>query len=380
MKKLILSGLSAACLILSLPLSATAATDPALSLSPTPGAAPGYSLTLKVKCQKACSLKLRELTVLRFDRAGSQAEGSDTAPLRMKRQLPRGGSTAMVLPLSGSAGTLARRLINAGEYARVGVTAQYRSGSKAHEVQPSIALHRPGRPKLTYADSDAAVTAPPAPKKAKVNRYRVTVSALQKTEWRYNRDAEKASDCTVVANGQGTQILRFKSTGTTIAKLARRADGRPYFDARPLPIPQLFVKGKLSVDRKGVVNAGLRGPCEGEYGGNDDPRPASDCFGKVDFKASVLLEYQPDGRLSAYRLPSDELGGYDRGLTCPVEFGSQRLSPLEIRWAFGKRADPVKHGGDPGKYIVILRNKDTDPLVGGTSVTTTRYTVTFLKK
>lgn len=365
--------------LLALPATAAAQTpDPTLSLAPTAGAAPGQSLTLKARCAKGCTLKLRELTVMRFDRTGTQAAGSSGIALKGSKRVPRGKTVAIKVALADSAGALARKVVADGEYARVAVLADYSGPGGAHQVQRSIALHKPGMPKAIFAEDDGTLRPPPPPKRAS-SRYRVTVSAVQQTRWSYDRDEAKGPGCTIVSNGSGTQTLRFSPKESVVARLVRGRDGKPAFDRRPSPFPhQLYVGGKLSVDRQGTRNAGVRGQCDGVFGGDDGSGPPPPCNGKATFDAAVVVQYQPDGRLAAYRIPMEDIMGLDRGVDCPVEMGARAQGDLEVAWVSEPRADPTR-AGSPGKYIAILRGKRTEPLPGGSVTTTTTYTVTFKK-
>jgi hypothetical protein len=375
--KLLPAAVAAA--LVALPTTAAAqAPDPILSLAPTAGAAPGQSLTLTARCAKGCTLKLRELTVMRFDRKGVQGAGTSTLALKGSKRVPRGNAVAIAVPLADSAGALARKLVADGEYARVAVIADYSGADGARQVQRSIALHKPRMAKLVYADDDGVLRPAAAPKGAS-KRYRVTVSAVQQTKWSYDRDAARGPGCTVVANGSGTQTLRFAPKRSLVARLVRGRDGRPAFDRRPAPFPhQLFVGGKLTVDRKGTRNAGVRGECDGVYGGTDGGGLPPACNGRATFDAAVLVQYQPDGRLAGYRLPIEEIMSLDRGVDCPVEMGPRAGGDLEMAWVSEPKADPTR-AGNPGKYVAILRGKRTDPLPGGSVTTTTTYTVTFRK-
>jgi hypothetical protein len=377
MKPTILPILVAALVVAPAPAVAATQPDPVLGLAPTAGAAPGQSLTLKARCAKRCKLRLRELNVMRFDKRAVQGAGSSSLPLKVTKTLPGGKTVAVKLALGDSTGALARKLVGDGEYARVSVLADYSGADGARQVQRSIALHKPGMKRLGYADDDAALR-PPAKPKRKVSRYSVTVSAVQRTDWSYNRDEARGPGCTVISNGKGTQILRFSPKEAVRAKLTHRPDGKPYFDRRPSTFSQLFVGGKLSVDRQGERNAGVSGSCDGEVGGGGGGVPPA-CNGKATFDATVFVEYFPDGRLSGYRLPTEDLPWVDRGVDCPVEVGQRSQGPLELMYALEGKADPTK-AGDPGKYIVILRGKRTEPLAGGSVTTTVRYTVTFRKR
>ncbi len=73
--------------------------DPVLGLSPTAGAPPGQSLTLKVRCAKRCKLRLRELNVMRFDRRAVQGAGSSTLPLKAAKRVPGGKTVAIEVAL-----------------------------------------------------------------------------------------------------------------------------------------------------------------------------------------------------------------------------------------------------------------------------------------
>lgn len=364
---------------LALPASATAqAPDPTLSLAPTPGAAPGQSLTLKARCAKECKLAPRELSVMRFDRKGAQQAGTATIALKKGAKRIGAGKTVQVkLPLSEGAGVLARQLVSSGEYARVSVLADFSGDGGQRQVQRSIALHKPGMKKLIYADDDAALRPPPKPR-SRVARYRVTVSGVQKTDWQYNRDAADGPGCTIVSNGSGSQTLRFKPTESLVGKLAHRPDGKPYFDTRPSTFSDLFVGGKLSVERSGTRNSGVSGQCDGTNGGDDGSGPPPPCNGKATFVSSVMVGYLANGHLGAFRLPTEEIMSLDRGVDCPVEMGA-RAGGMEMIYATQRNADPTRAGNDPGKYIVILRGSRTEPIPGGSVTTKVTYTVTFRK-
>jgi hypothetical protein len=355
--------------------TAAQAPDPTLELTPTPGAAPGQSLTLKARCAKGCTLRLRELSVLRFDKLGVQGAPSSTSPLKGTKQLPKGKTVSIKVALTGSTGVLARSLVDGGEYARVSVLADYKGPDGEHQVQRSIALRKPSLKKLIYAQDDGPVQPLPAPK-SKVTRYRVTVSGVQRTKWSYNRDKTEGA-CTTVSNGSGTQVLRFSPDEAKLGKLTHRPNGKPYFDKRPSNFPQLFVGGKLSVDRKGTVNAGVRGECDGVFGGEQDGGPPPACNGKATFDSSIIIEYDADGRLGGFRLPMEDFAG-NRGVDCPVETGPRSVGPMEMIWAFEGKADPSK-AGNPGKYIVLLRAKRNESIPGGSVQTSVLYTVTFKK-
>lgn len=352
--------------------------DPALKLTATPGALPGHSLTLKASCAKSCRLRLRELNVLRFDRAGVQQAGSITSPLKGSKRLPAGKAVTIRLPLSGETGTFARHLVKQGEYARVSVIADYSGPQGARQVQRSVAMHKSGMKKLAFADDDLSLNRP-RPPKGKVARYRVTASAVQRTTWSYNRDAPRGDRCTMIANGRGTQVLRFKPTESVVAKLAHHASGKPYFATSPSSSGTLYVGGKLAVDRKGVRNAGLVGDCDGDYGGGGGEIPAPlACNGKVEFPATVMVSYDQAGRLSGYRLATESIMGLDRGVDCPVEMGSRNDSELGMMWAMHPKADPTRDG-DPGKYIALVRGSLAESIPGGKVKTNVTYTITFRK-
>jgi hypothetical protein len=378
MRRTILPSLCAgAALLACLPAGAAAQTpDPTLQLSPTKGAPPGQSLTLKARCAKACKLTPRELSVMRFDRQGGQQAGTSTIPLKGgARRIGAGKTVQMKLPLADAPGALARQLVASGEYARVHVLADFDGEGGQRQVARSVALHKPGMKKLVYADDDAALR-PPAKPRSKVTRYRVTVSGIQKTDWRYNRDEAKGPGCTIVSNGSGNQTLRFKPTESVLAKLTHRPDGKPYFDTRPSTFSQLFVGGKLSVDRQGTRSAGVSGQCDGTYGGEDGGGPPPPCNGKATFDSSVMVDYIAGGQLSAFRLPTEEIMSLDRGVDCPVEMGA-RAGGMEMIYAVGRNADPTRAGNDPGKYIAILRGSRKEAIPGGSVTTRVTYTVTF---
>lgn len=365
--------------LVALPATAAAQTpDPTLSLAPTAGAAPGQSLTLKARCARSCKLKLRELSVMRFDRKGAQQAGTATIALKKGAKRIGAGKTVQVkLPLSEGAGVLARQLVSSGEYARVSVLADFSGDGGQRQVQRSIALHKPGMQKLAFAEDDAALR-PPAKPKRKVSRYRVTVSGVQKTDWSYNRDASGGPGCTIVSNGSGSQTLRFKPTESILGKLTHRPDGKPYFDTRPSTFSDLFVGGKLTVDRNGTRNSGVSGQCDGTNGGDDGSGPPPPCNGKATFDSSVMVGYLANGHMGAFRLPTEEVMSLDRGIDCPVEMGS-RAGGMEMIYAVQRNADPTRAGNDPGKYIVILRGSRTEAIPGGSVKTKVTYTVTFRK-
>lgn len=378
MRRTILPLLCAGGLLACLPATAAAqAPDPTLALAVTKGAVPGQSLTLKARCVKACKLVPRELSVMRFDRQGAQQAGTSVLALKGARRIGAGKAIEIKLPLVDSAGALARQLVASGEYARVQVLADFDGDGGARQVQRSIALHKPGLKKLAYADDDAALR-PPAKPRRKVTRYRVTVSGVQKTDWQYNRDAANGPGCTLVSNGSGSQTLRFRPTESILGKLTHRPDGKPYFDTRPSTFSQLFVGGKLSVERSGVRNAGVSGQCDGVFGGEDGSGPPPPCNGKATFDSSVMVDYLANGNLSAFRLPTEEIMSLDRGVDCPVEMGA-RAGGMEMIYAQQRNADPTRAGNDPGKYIVILRGSRSEAIPGGTVKTKVTYTVTFRK-
>ncbi len=361
---------------LALPASATAqAPDPTLSLAPTAGAAPGQLLTLKARCAKDCKLAPRELSVMRFDRRGAQQAGTATLALKGAKRIGAGKTVQIKLPLGDSVGALARRHVASGEYARVQVLADFSGDGGERQVARSIGLHEPGMKKLLYADDDAALR-PPTKPRSRVTRYRVTVSGVQKTDWSYNRDAASGPGCTIVSNGSGSQTLRFKPTESLLGKLAHRPDGKPYFDTRPSTFSDLFVGGKLSVERSGTRNSGVSGQCDGTNGGDDGSGPPPPCNGKATFDSSVMVGYLANGQLGAFRLPTEEIMSLDRGVDCPVEMGS-RAGAMEMIYATQRNADPTRAGNDPGKYIVILRGSRTEAIPGGSVKTKVTYTVTF---
>jgi hypothetical protein len=63
---------------------------------------------------------------------------------------------------------------------------------------------------------------------------------------------------------------------------------------------------------------------------------------------------------------------------CPIEPFEGAWGDVDLLHATNKFGNPVSHGGG-GKVIVILRNKQTDPLdeQGGLTTTSVRWTVTF---
>lgn len=360
------------------PASAIAQTpDPTLSLAPTAGAALGQSLTLKARCAKDCKLAPRELSVMRFDRKGTQQAGTAKLALKGAKRIGAGKTVQVKLSLSGSAGALARQLVSSGEYARVQVLSDFSGDGGERQVQRSIALHKPGMKKLVYADDDATLR-PPAKPRSRVTRYRVTVSGVQQTNWSYNRDEARGPGCTIVSNGSGSQTLRFKPTESILGKLTHRPDGKAYFDQRPSTFSDLFVGGKLSVDRKGTRNAGVSGQCDGTYGGEGGGPPPA-CNGKATFDSSIMVGYLANGQLGAFRLPTEDIMSLNRGVDCPVEVGPRATGDLEMMYALQRNADPTRAGNDPGKYIVILRGRRTDPIPGGSVTTKVTYTVTFRK-
>jgi hypothetical protein len=372
----------AAALATAAPAGAAASREPDLKIAATPGAAPGTSVTLKARCAATCKLALKEVNVIRFDRRSQQTGTTGRTPLTLRATVKAGATKAFRVPLRGELGGIVNATVAAGEYARLAVVADYQGKAGSYEVSRTAALHKPGMPKLLYGEDDLTVT-PMKPASGKRSRWRVSLSGVQTSTWQYNRDEKRPTGCTILSNGNGTQVMRFRSTKSVVATYGHQGKGtsQPMFVTAVGLRNRLRVPITIDVDRKGVENKGASGPCgpdDGIFGGEQDGGPPKACNGKGKIAANAELHYE--GReLNAMRDALEAFVEKNTGIDCPLRLGEwQGLGDLLLFMAANPRGD-LDAAGNAKKVIVILRRTVNEPLPGGTAKTTARWTVTFTR-
>lgn len=365
-----------AMLAVAMPAAAAPAREPDLKVSATPGALPGTSVTVKARCASGCTLKLKEVNVIRFDRRSQQTGATGAQPLQMRGTIKAGATKAFAVPLRGELGALVRTTVAAGEYARLAVVADYKGKTGSYEVSRTAALHKPAMPKLLFAEDDLPMA--PLKPSGKTSRWRVTLSGVQSTQWQYNRDQRRPSGCTIVANGNGTQVLRFRSSGSAVATIARKGKAQPFFRV-PGGSGRMDVPITIDVDRKGAENKGVSGPCtedDGVYGGDGPGQPPA-CNGKGRIANAHASLFYEGRELNAMRNAIEAFTEKNTGIDCPLYLGQwQGLGDLLLNAASNPRGD-LADVGNAKKVIFILRRSINEPLPGGRVKTTARWTVTF---
>lgn len=344
-------------------------------------------LELRASCRPSCTLKLRELNVLRYKTRGGtpqQLPHAAAGPLKGSYKLAAGKPQEIRIAVPVDVQAVARESLPAG-LALVGnvvmsVTAA--DGATTDAVR-QFNVRTPKTPapfpRSPVVDS-IVVTESPRAARGKRWNYAVTIEGRQTSRWSYDRNRTTGA-CTVIDNGRGVQRLTFRSK-----------DG--YFVQHvPTPSgwPMLLVPGKsysavipirIEAERDSSEKKGTSGDCGGGTAGGDGGIERRECIRTGGRPAFFDVDYVFTGqdRYGLYAAATWESFEQPTGEPdCPVVTHSDTRDPLQPE-AGRSNADAHKTlAAGPGQAVILYRVDRREKLEGGWLTTSTRYSVTFRK-
>lgn len=365
------------------PASAAALSPPVqpqrFSLSRPAGGGGLDRLVLRATCQVACTVRLKEATMVRYRTRGGLeqlAHGAEGA-LRGSRRIPAGRTVEIPVALPPTIGGFALAALGRREAVLGHVTLTVTpSGGMPTEVVRQFSAVAPGTPAPFKASDfhDTFVVPKPRPARASRARYRLTLTGTQTSRWSYDRSTTEGA-CRVHDSGSGRQTLRFRSTrAVTVEELVWRT-GEPALRQVGTDFAGVFVPVRVEADRDSTERKGADGDCGGSGGGGDGGerpecvrRGARDIYFMVGFLAG--REIHAFTSVTSFPTPS-------AAPDCPVELAAGLRDPLDVLVTPGSKGGWLANGGGPGKVIAVYRKSDTTRIGGGTVRTTARFTVTF---
>jgi hypothetical protein len=335
-------------------------------------------LTLKAKCDEACTLGLNRVQAMNF-KGGQQQPATGEEKLKGSKRLKPGQTATFEVPL----GPYVRSQIQSAAKSKQATVVQVVTNLNGVEgPYRSATLRTKGAP-TAPAGQDDIVLAPKVKLRSGATRWRVSVSGVQTTKWHYDRSYAGADGCDSWARGDGEQTISFRSKKPVVVRYGKRL----HLGGKK-PEPELvgkhgsFENWRLDTDiaRTSKVDHGATPEC-GEGGGGHCPG----CGGGSGVPEECKAKATRDEFYAVLMLDDTRRLYANAGTSQPARLAECEMQPF--RWAFGDLdvlhafhgfGNPAQHGGG-GKVIVILRNKRTDPLDegGGFTTTSVRYTVTF---
>lgn len=374
-------ALPALAAVAALPGAAAAATLPyELKLSADrPGSDLG-ELVLSARCASACTLRLRELNVLRY-RGGEQLPHAGAGPLSGSRRLPAGKTVTIRVAVPAAVRHVAMASLPRGEAL---------FGNLVASVTPAGGAPVDAVRQFTVTTPGTAAPFPPAatidaikvPKGTRTGarrkaRYAMTLAGTQTSRWSYDR-TEQQGACRILDAGRGTQTLRFRSTRAVTVEELRWRTGDLALRQVGTDFSGVFIPVRIDAERDGSAQKGVEGGGDcGVYGGERDG-PAPECVRRggrdIWFIVGFLRNKGMDAAttVSSFDAPSEQPD-------CPVEVASELRDPLDVLVGPPDRAGWLANGGRPGKVLSVFDAKDTTKLEGGSVTTTAHYTLTFRK-
>lgn len=378
--------LALAATLAALPAAASAADPPVdlkLSLR-TPDVRFG-ELQLRARCTPGCTLRLRELSAVRYRTRGGveQLPYSAIAPLKGTKRIPAGKTVVIRIPVPFAVREQTIAALPKGQAVVGYLVASVEQNGTTTDVPRQFTATMAGTPQpfpaTPFVDA-IRVPRPPKGRTSPAKRWRVTITGRQITDWEYDRSEPAGTACRMIAAGRGTQTLKFRSTkavlveevvyGLTRGGLDLRVVGSNGNGSAPVPV-------RIDAVRDGTEQKGTEGGCGGDAGGGDGgggPRPA--CFRTGSAKAELHVGYSGGATRDLFV----SRGTGDDPLVpakpdCPLELAAPLDDPFDILTP--RPADGGRLNG-AGKVIVRFReNRHAKLLGGGDELTRMEMVVTF---
>lgn len=375
-------GLLAAAALLALPGTAFAAADFSISM-PRPDPRLG-ELVLRARCDPACTVRLDELSVIRFRTRGGVAQLPHPArgALSGTRRIAAGRTVSIRLPVPPAVQRAARAALPSGEALVGNVAMTVDQGAGAAPAVRQFAVTAPGTPS-PYPASPVfdVIRVPQAPKLARarggVPRYRVTIAGTQTSSWSYDRSTQEGA-CSMIARGSGRQTLTVRSTGKTLVEEIRTADGALALRTVGERWLLAHVPATIAAVRDSSEEKTASG-CDGVPSGGDGGGAPQTCTptGSRSVQLTLSVVSFRDAR-GITALPSP--ASFNTPTTapdCPVELFDTAMDPLDLLVTPPAHGGGLRSGGDPGKVVVVIKGSDVTRVEGGSVRTTLRLTLTF---
>lgn len=387
---------------------ALSAAAPASALAATPAATTPYEvslapatadprlreLRLTASCPAGCTLRLRTAALSPYRTRGGVEQLRSPLPqtLRGSRRAAPGKQVVFRVPVSPSLSGATLAALDAGQavVARVAVEVATPDGN-TYTVAPMTIVRTASTPSPFPATATTRSTVVRLPKvrPGDLIPYTVTIKGTQSSTWRYDR-GEQNGACTTVANGSGTQTLRFRTVRPFSIVQGQWEVGRsddPSISAGKVHgYGGAYIPVRVDAVRDSVANTGVSGDCPGSYGGEGRPAPACERRG------SKVFHFHPFMVDRGTMYVSTSASGFDKDdpnqkPDCPVEQSEQVSDPLQVL--------PPEHEGDghpdsdltkgmragsgdaPGLVIERFKKSRTERIPGGTLTTTMRFELTF---
>ncbi|MDW5596226.1 hypothetical protein VSS74_17895 [Conexibacter stalactiti] len=388
MRTLVFSALLAVAAVVASPAAASAAATVTAFELTAPGRDPRLGeLELRASCRPGCTLKLRELNVLRYKTRGGtpqQLPHAAAGPLKGTYKLAAGKPQEIRIVVPVDVQAVARESLPAG-LALVGnvtmsVTAADGTTTDAvRQFNVRTAKTPAPFPRSSVVDS-IVVTESPRAVRGKRWNYAVTIEGRQTSRWSYDRN-RTTGGCTVVDNGRGVQRLTFRSKDGYYVQHVPTASGWPM-----LLVPgrsfEPMIPIRIEAERDSSENKGTSGDCGGGTAGGAGGSERRRCIRTGGRPAFFDLGYvfHGDNRYGLYA--GATYASFERPTVepdCPFEMYADALDPLQPEVA---RANAEAHrtlAAGPGQAVMLFNVNRREKIEGGWLSSSTRYSVTFRK-
>lgn len=382
------SALLAAAALAALPAAASAVAPVTAFELTAPSRDPRLGeLELRASCRPGCTLKLRELNVLRYKTRGGtpqQLPHAAAGPLKGTYKLAAGKPQEIRIVVPVDVQAVARESLPAG-LALVGnvtmsVTAA--DGTTTDAVR-QFNVRTPKTPapfpRSPVFDS-IVVTESPRAIRGKRWNYAVTVEGRQTSRWSYDRNRTTGA-CTVLDNGRGVQRLTFRSKDGYYVQHVPTVSGWPVLRV-PGKSFEPMIPIRIEAERDSREQKGTSGDCGGGTAGGGGGSERRACIRTGGRPAFFDLGYvfTGDNRYGLYAGATHS--SFERPTVepdCPFEMYGDALDPLQPEVA---RANAEAHrtlAAGPGQAVMLFSVNRREKLEGGWLSSSTRYSVTFRK-
>ncbi|MDW5594711.1 hypothetical protein VSS74_10210 [Conexibacter stalactiti] len=381
------------------PAASTAATTAPYELSVELARADARmrELRLTARCPSGCTLRLRTLSLSPYKTRGGVEQLQSPLPQTLSggRRAAPGKTVVLRVPVSPSLSGAASGALQAGQAVVAGVVVEVGTADgNTYTVAPQAVVRTASTPAPfpETRTTRSTVVRLPKVKPGDLIPYWVTIRGTQRSSWRYDRGEQRGS-CTVIANGSGTQQLKFRTVRPFSIVQGQWEVGRtddPSISAgKEHGYGGAYIPVKVDAVRDSGANTGVSGDCDGTSGGEGRPAPACERSG------SKIFHFHPFMVDRGTLYVSTTFGGADDDVPgqkpdCPVEHSDQVAHPLQVL--------PLEHEGDghpnsdltkgmkpgsgdaPGLVIERFKKTRSERIDGGTLTTTTRFELTFRRK
>ncbi|HST41918.1 MAG TPA: hypothetical protein VLK58_20540 [Conexibacter sp.] len=365
----------------ALPAASAHALTPTFEVTKPAGGGPELDeLLVRASCDSACTIRLKELSALRFRTRGGVAQlpNGASGPLRGTKRVAAGAAVTFSVAVPAPVQQFALSAFRAQEAVVGNLVATVQpatGGAPVEAVRQVVAVV--GSTPSPYPASPLLdvlrLPARPAKKPGRKLRWELSIRGTQTSRWSYDRSTTEGA-CKMLDAGSGTQKLTFRSTRRFVVEQVIWRTGELKLRQPDSPYSGAFVPVQVDAVRDSREQKGADGDCGGGGDGDDLPVPACERRGSREIE--FVVGYFDGEGLSGFASSSS----WDRPSTkpdCPYEHARELDDSFDILNAPYKRETDLTEGGVQRLVVVPFEVSDTTDLGGGKVVTKTRFTLTF---